>query len=315
MAMLGSIMCAISLILLPSLASAWDWLAELQEKFVDHNWARSMRAAPQRAAELRKEGLASGGLLLPYYVGVAYELQDLGLLTSSTPHGDTSVGALKAGMLAFGVPEEVSRASMKRFAERVRNGEYRWPLVKCRDTIGIMATVRKSSFENPDVIQPGQPGTKLPDDTKISEWGWKFSAPPSDDLKMLFLGREHAKTWAINNLEQQYALPARVSLHLPGMGTNSKNGLAPPERSAGIPTKDRVAALQRSQAQSVRAELPQGWRSLQKWPLMPRTHPMRISRFVAHTTLHAVSIPTALLVCLLTFVVVTFVGLRSRPDI
>eukprot|EP00747_Dinoflagellata_sp_TGD_P026655 gnl/TRDRNA2_/TRDRNA2_132092_c0_seq4.p1 gnl/TRDRNA2_/TRDRNA2_132092_c0~~gnl/TRDRNA2_/TRDRNA2_132092_c0_seq4.p1 ORF type:complete len:308 (-),score=37.30 gnl/TRDRNA2_/TRDRNA2_132092_c0_seq4:485-1408(-) len=307
MAMLGSIMCAISLILLPSLASAWDWLAELQEKFVDHNWARSMRAAPQRAAELRKEGLASGGLLLPYYVGVAYELQDLGLLTSSKSVGGTSTGAIAAGMIAYGVPEEVSRASMKRFVDQVRNGESRWPLVKCRDTIGIIATVRNSSFETPDTIEPGQPGTT----------NRECLAPPSNEEidKMIFLGREHAKTWAINNLEQQYALPARVSLHLPGMGTNSKNGLAPPERSAGIPTKDRVAALQRSQAQSVRAELPQGWRSLQKWPLMPRTHPMRISRFVAHTTLHAVSIPTALLVCLLTFVVVTFVGLRSRPDI
>ena len=34
-----------------------------------------------------------GGLLFPYYVGAAYELQRLGLLTPNTPLGGSSAGA------------------------------------------------------------------------------------------------------------------------------------------------------------------------------------------------------------------------------
>jgi len=172
---------------------------------------------------------------------------------------------------------------------------------------GIIATVRNSSFETPDIMEPGQPGTT----------NRECLAPPSNEEidKMIFLGREHAKTWAVNKLEQQYALTARLSLRLSGTGTNSKDRLAPSERSVDIPTKDIVAARQRSQAQAVRAELPQGWRSLRKWPLTSRTHPIRISRFAAHTALHAVCIPAALLIGLLTCIGVTFVVLRNRRDV
>ena len=46
-----------------------------------------------------------GGLLFPYYVGAAYELQRLGLLTPNTPLGGSSAGAIVATAMASGLSE------------------------------------------------------------------------------------------------------------------------------------------------------------------------------------------------------------------
>ena len=46
-----------------------------------------------------------GGLLFPYYVGAAYELQRLGLLTPNAPLGGSSAGAIVATAVASGLTE------------------------------------------------------------------------------------------------------------------------------------------------------------------------------------------------------------------
>jgi hypothetical protein len=46
-----------------------------------------------------------GGLLFPYYVGAAYELQRRGLLTPNTPLGGSSAGAIVATAVASGLGE------------------------------------------------------------------------------------------------------------------------------------------------------------------------------------------------------------------
>ena len=46
-----------------------------------------------------------GGLLFPYYVGAAYELQRLGLLTPNAPLGGASAGAIVATAVASGLTE------------------------------------------------------------------------------------------------------------------------------------------------------------------------------------------------------------------
>ena len=62
------------------------------------------------------------GLLFPYYVGVGYELQRLGVLTPGTPLGGSSAGAIVAACLACQVPEETVLKGLATLVEDVRNG-------------------------------------------------------------------------------------------------------------------------------------------------------------------------------------------------
>jgi predicted acylesterase/phospholipase RssA len=66
---------------------------------------------------------APGGLLFPYYLGAAYQLQALGLLKDKTPIGGTSAGSIVATAIAFGKTEAEVRASMQEFMTDVRNGD------------------------------------------------------------------------------------------------------------------------------------------------------------------------------------------------
>jgi hypothetical protein len=66
---------------------------------------------------------APAGLLFPYYIGVAYQLRDLGLLNSSTPLGGSSAGAIVAAAVACGCEEHGVVASLAKLLEDVRNGE------------------------------------------------------------------------------------------------------------------------------------------------------------------------------------------------
>ena len=62
------------------------------------------------------------GLLFPYYVGVGYELRELGVLTPSTPLGGSSAGSIVAAALACGVTEPSVRAGLARLVTDVRQG-------------------------------------------------------------------------------------------------------------------------------------------------------------------------------------------------
>lgn len=66
---------------------------------------------------------APAGLLFPYYIGVAYQLRALGLLTDSTPLGGSSAGAIVAAVVACGLDEHGVIASLGQLLEEVRSGE------------------------------------------------------------------------------------------------------------------------------------------------------------------------------------------------
>eukprot|EP00747_Dinoflagellata_sp_TGD_P099799 gnl/TRDRNA2_/TRDRNA2_167853_c1_seq7.p1 gnl/TRDRNA2_/TRDRNA2_167853_c1~~gnl/TRDRNA2_/TRDRNA2_167853_c1_seq7.p1 ORF type:complete len:448 (+),score=77.84 gnl/TRDRNA2_/TRDRNA2_167853_c1_seq7:58-1401(+) len=63
-----------------------------------------------------------GGLLFPYYVGVAYELRDLGLLHSWTPIAGSSAGSIVASAIAFGIDEDEVLRQMGIFMSEIRKG-------------------------------------------------------------------------------------------------------------------------------------------------------------------------------------------------
>ena len=69
--------------------------------------ATSASAASRPANEICPLGFSftPGGLLFPYYVGAAYELQRLGLLTPNAPLGGSSAGAIVATAVASGLTE------------------------------------------------------------------------------------------------------------------------------------------------------------------------------------------------------------------
>ena len=63
-----------------------------------------------------------GGLLFPFYVGVAYELRALRKLTPSTPLGGSSAGAIVATAVACGVSERRVRSGLADLVVDVRGG-------------------------------------------------------------------------------------------------------------------------------------------------------------------------------------------------
>lgn len=87
----------------------------------------SQELAPTPDGAVRQTPLAfnfaPGGLLFPYYVGVAYELRDLGLLRSSTPIGGSSAGSIVASLVANDRDESEVREGTRQLYEDVRNGE------------------------------------------------------------------------------------------------------------------------------------------------------------------------------------------------
>eukprot|EP00747_Dinoflagellata_sp_TGD_P194569 gnl/TRDRNA2_/TRDRNA2_62121_c0_seq1.p1 gnl/TRDRNA2_/TRDRNA2_62121_c0~~gnl/TRDRNA2_/TRDRNA2_62121_c0_seq1.p1 ORF type:complete len:374 (+),score=37.62 gnl/TRDRNA2_/TRDRNA2_62121_c0_seq1:143-1264(+) len=89
-----------------------------------------LAAAAMGAASAASSGKAPlafafgpGGLLIPYYMGVAYQLRDIGLLDDSTPIGGTSAGAIAASVIAFGLEESTVRSATAAFLEDVRRGD------------------------------------------------------------------------------------------------------------------------------------------------------------------------------------------------
>lgn len=65
---------------------------------------------------------APGGLLFPYYFGVAVALRDAGLITPSTPVGGSSAGAIVAAAVACEVPEAVVLDGLSSLVADVRAG-------------------------------------------------------------------------------------------------------------------------------------------------------------------------------------------------
>ena len=63
-----------------------------------------------------------GGLLFPYYVGFAYELQRAGLLTPTTPVGGSSAGAIVATALASDLSEATILDGLKGLVADYRAG-------------------------------------------------------------------------------------------------------------------------------------------------------------------------------------------------
>ena len=64
-----------------------------------------------------------GGLLFPYYVGVAYFLKEAGLITPTTPLGGSSAGSIVAAALACGVGQETVLEGLAALVDDVRGGE------------------------------------------------------------------------------------------------------------------------------------------------------------------------------------------------
>ena len=62
------------------------------------------------------------GLLFPYYVGIGFELRDLGVLTPTTPLGGSSAGSIVAAALACGVSESSVRSGLAQLVADVRGG-------------------------------------------------------------------------------------------------------------------------------------------------------------------------------------------------
>jgi len=63
-----------------------------------------------------------GGLLFPYYIGLAYELQRNGIITTTSPLAGSSAGSIVAGALACGVPEDEVIEALRRLADEYREG-------------------------------------------------------------------------------------------------------------------------------------------------------------------------------------------------
>lgn len=64
----------------------------------------------------------AGGLLFPYYIGAAFALQDLGLITPSTPLAGASAGSLIAACVAAGLPRDEVEGACLALADDCREG-------------------------------------------------------------------------------------------------------------------------------------------------------------------------------------------------
>ena len=62
-----------------------------------------------------------GGLLFPYYVGVAYFLKESGLVTPTTPLGGSSAGSIVTAALACGLEQEAVLDGLAALVEDVRS--------------------------------------------------------------------------------------------------------------------------------------------------------------------------------------------------
>lgn len=62
------------------------------------------------------------GLLFPYYVGIGFQLKELGLIKQSSPVGGSSAGSIVAAALACGVPERDVLAALQELLVEVRAG-------------------------------------------------------------------------------------------------------------------------------------------------------------------------------------------------
>ena len=62
------------------------------------------------------------GLLFPYYVGVAFQLKELGIIKQSSPLGGSSAGSIVAAALACGVTERSVLAALQELLGEVRAG-------------------------------------------------------------------------------------------------------------------------------------------------------------------------------------------------
>mmetsp|Transcript_4515 Transcript_4515/g.7640 ORF Transcript_4515/g.7640 Transcript_4515/m.7640 type:complete len:271 (+) Transcript_4515:3-815(+) len=71
-------------------------------------------------------GFSAGGLLFPYYIGVASGLQGAGVLTPDTPLAGASAGCLIAACVSAGLSEEVLMEATLRLADDCRRtGTYK----------------------------------------------------------------------------------------------------------------------------------------------------------------------------------------------
>ena len=79
-------------------------------------------ASPPPTAPKLAFAFSPAGLLFPYYIGVAFQLQELGLIQNSSPLGGSSAGSIVAAALACGIPERTVRAALADLLEEVRCG-------------------------------------------------------------------------------------------------------------------------------------------------------------------------------------------------
>jgi len=66
---------------------------------------------------------SAGGLLFPYYIGVASALQDNGIITESTHMAGTSAGAILVGCMGGGIGlDEILECNKSMYAELENHG-------------------------------------------------------------------------------------------------------------------------------------------------------------------------------------------------
>lgn len=65
-----------------------------------------------------------GGLLFPYYAGVAFEMQAAGLITPRTPLAGSSAGSIVAAAMACNVSEETVREGLQTLVGDLRAGVF-----------------------------------------------------------------------------------------------------------------------------------------------------------------------------------------------
>jgi hypothetical protein len=110
-------------------------------------WRGASRPVVERSGKIYSSGaeanslafaFSPAGLLFPYYVGVAFQLKELGLIKQSSPLGGSSAGSIVAAAIACGVPERDVLAALQELLEEVRAGEGLNPAL--RKQLGVLLT-------------------------------------------------------------------------------------------------------------------------------------------------------------------------------
>lgn len=195
-----------------------------------------------------------GGLLFPYYVGIAYSLKEAGLVSPTTPVGGSSAGSIVAAALACGVEEETVLSGLAALVEDVRSGTRLNPALRKQLDVLMPEDAARLAMEH-NLAVGYLRVSPWPKACIVTEWESKADLIDTVRRGARLLFEAHARAHPDTHVPVSPPQPCRCARRATGpsssRGGPSCGAAASSPSTASSPSRARASAALRSLAPAV----------------------------------------------------------------